>query len=75
MENLEVLITADAAANALGVTVARLYELTRSGLVPVVRIGRSVRYSPRALRMFVDRGGAGWAGGWRKETSHAREQK
>lgn len=60
------LITAPAAARLLGVTVQRLYELSREGVVPSVRLGRSFRYSPSALNEFIQKGGGAWAGGWRK---------
>ncbi len=60
------LIAAPAAAEMLGITVQRLYELSREGVVPSVRLGRSFRYSPSALNEFIQRGGDGWAGGWKK---------
>lgn len=60
------LITAPTAARLLGVTVQRLYELSREGVVPSVRLGRSFRYSPSALNEFIQKGGVAWSGGWRK---------
>lgn len=69
MDVIEQLIDASSAARALGITTTRLYELSRRGLVPTVRVGRQVRFSPRALTKFIDDGGAGWAGGWRRDPS------
>jgi hypothetical protein len=66
----ERLLTADVAADWLGITKARLYELSRLGKVPTVRLGRSFRYSPGALRAFIEHGGEGLSGGWRKERAH-----
>lgn len=60
------LIAAPEAADLLGITVHRLYELSREGVVPSVRLGRSFRYSPVALHEFIRTGGVSWAGGWRK---------
>ena len=36
----------------------RIYELTRSGQLPVVRIGRAVRYCPDQIRSWVEAGGS-----------------
>jgi excisionase family DNA binding protein len=51
------------AAKALGISERSLWTLTRRGAIPHVKLGRSVRYSPRALQDWVDgrsgRGGAG----------------
>ncbi len=47
---------------------ARVYELARRGLLPgVVRLGRQVRFDPKKVREFVDRGGQSLPGGWRRE--------
>jgi excisionase family DNA binding protein len=41
------------AARALGISQRLLWQLTRDGAVPCVRIGRAVRYSPQALKAWV----------------------
>ena len=46
------------ADRVLGVTRARLYQLIRDGIVPAVRLGRSIRIEENALRQFIARGGA-----------------
>ncbi len=38
------------AAEALGVSVSKMYELIRAGIVPAVRLGRSLRIPVEALR-------------------------
>ncbi|HEX8912801.1 MAG TPA: helix-turn-helix domain-containing protein [Humisphaera sp.] len=43
------------AARALGVSERTLFSLTKRGDLPAVRIGRSVRYDPADLRVFVER--------------------
>lgn len=48
------LLTPPEAAKALRIGRRRLWELTKSGAVRAVRIGRSVRYTPAALQAWVD---------------------
>ena len=62
------LIDANGAAAFLGVTTARLYGACREGLIPHIRIGRSVRFSRPDLMDWVANGGSTYAGGWRRET-------
>lgn len=66
---LERLIAAREAATVLGISEYQLYALAREGIVPAVRIGRAVRFSPSALAEFVARGGKGFEGRWRKQPS------
>jgi excisionase family DNA binding protein len=51
---LQLLLKPDEAASALGICARKLWELTNSGLIPCVRIGRSVRYDPRDLSSWID---------------------
>ena len=51
------LLTVPEVAQVLRVPVARAYELTRSGVIPCVRLGRQVRVSEAALRRFISDGG------------------
>jgi excisionase family DNA binding protein len=48
------LMTARDAAKVLGVCEKTLWTLTDEGSMPVVRIGRSVRYDPRDLTRWID---------------------
>jgi len=51
------LMTAEEAAARLNVSLPRFYELARTGMVPVVRLGRQVRISAEALELWIARGG------------------
>lgn len=55
----ETLLTPFEAACLLAVSKTRLYRLTGAGVVPTVRLGRSLRFSPAALEAFVESGGVG----------------
>ena len=48
------LLTTPQAAEALQISPRTLWALTARGEIPVVRIGRSVRYPASALRTFVE---------------------
>ncbi len=52
------LINAAAVAALLGVSTWRIYELARAGLLPSVRLGRTLRFDPDALRAWIDAGGS-----------------
>ena len=47
------LLTAKQAARALAISDRKLWSLTAGGEIPVVRIGRAVRYTPQALDGFI----------------------
>lgn len=52
------LIQAKRASEVLSVSLARLYELARLGVIPVVRLGpRQIRFDEDALTEGVRRGG------------------
>ena len=48
------LLTARATARALAVCEKTLWALTRDGRLPVVRIGRAVRYDLSDVRAFIE---------------------
>jgi excisionase family DNA binding protein len=53
------LLTAAEVADQTGVPVSTIYELTRRGELPAVRIGpRNLRYAEPAVRAWAERGGA-----------------
>lgn len=60
------LVTADEVAVQFGITRQRVYELARQGLIPTVRLGRSLRFSASAIGDWINRGGEGWGGGLEK---------
>ena len=66
MSNEQSLVNASDAAQILGVTRRRVYELAREGLIPVVRLGRTLRFSTSALDDLIEDGGRSWPNGWKK---------
>lgn len=60
-------IDAKTLARAFGVPVGTVYALAREGVIPSVRLGRTLRFDVDQLEAFVQAGGAGFAGGWRRE--------
>lgn len=48
------LLTSTTAARALAISARTLWGLTARGELPVVRIGRSVRYDPRDLVRWIE---------------------
>lgn len=53
------LIQAKRASEVLSISLARLYELARLGVIPVVRLGpRQIRFDEDALALWVSQGGA-----------------
>lgn len=58
--DLPKLLTAQELADRLEtVSVHRIYELTREGSIPHVRLGRAVRYSASAVAEWLEAGGTG----------------
>lgn len=58
------------ASERIGVSIDRFYDLVRLGIIPagvVVRIGRQIRINPTKLEQFIETGGRGLPGGWRRE--------
>jgi excisionase family DNA binding protein len=53
--NEQLLIIPREAAKALAISERTLWQLTKDGAIPCVRIGRSVRYDLRDLRGWIDR--------------------
>lgn len=47
------LIGRDAACRVLDIGRRKLWELTNRGLIPHVRVGRAIRYSPESLRRWI----------------------
>lgn len=50
-------LTAKEVAVALQLPLARVYELARTNAIPVVRIGRQVRFPEHALLEWIQSGG------------------
>lgn len=52
------LLTAKEVSEGLRVPLARVYELARTGVIPVVRLGeRQVRFNEEAIQDWIERGG------------------
>lgn len=54
-------------AKTLSISPQRAYELARSNVLPVVRLGRQLRVDPSALAEWVAQGGKALPGGWRRD--------
>jgi excisionase family DNA binding protein len=52
------LLTAKQVAELLQVTLPRVYQLAREGVIPSVRLGRQIRFEETALREWAARGGS-----------------
>ncbi|GMA49223.1 hypothetical protein GCM10025857_05800 [Alicyclobacillus contaminans] len=63
------LLTMTEVAEICGVSVSRVYELAREGLIPVVRLGRQLRVDPEQLERWIQTGGKAYPGGWRREAN------
>jgi excisionase family DNA binding protein len=61
------LLTMDEVAPILNVTVARAYDLARTGVLPLVKLGRQVRVDEARLTEWINAGGSALPGGWRKQ--------
>jgi excisionase family DNA binding protein len=60
------LLKASHVAELLSVSVARVYAMARQNLLPVVRLGRQVRFDRAQLEEWLRAGGKSLPGGWRK---------
>lgn len=60
------LFTLPEVARILGITKERAYAIARSGLLPTVRIGRQIRVDRQQLNSWIENGGKGFPGGWRR---------
>ena len=54
-ETLNLLLTAKQAAQSLAISERTLWELTRHGEIPRLKIGASVRYDLRDLHVWIDK--------------------
>lgn len=59
METTAKLITAKDVATWLNLPLPTVYEKTRTGEIPHVRLGRLVRYDRGKLEQFINAGGTG----------------
>lgn len=66
-KKLTKLMAVEEVADILGVGVHRVYELARADILPHVRLGRQLRFSPEKISEFIEGGGQALPGGWRRE--------
>lgn len=52
-----------AVAGMLDLPEKRIYELVRAGVLPHVRVGRSIRFNADTLSAWIEAGGSGYAEG------------
>jgi excisionase family DNA binding protein len=67
---MQQLLNAQEVSDALKLPLQRVYELTRRGALPAVRVFRQYRYNPEALREWIERGGTSCSAGRTEEVSH-----
>lgn len=61
------LITAEEVSRWLRIRRQHVYQLVDAGLLPVKKLGRSLRFDPVQIAKFLEDGGASFAHGWRKD--------
>ncbi|WP_067931240.1 helix-turn-helix domain-containing protein [Alicyclobacillus kakegawensis] len=61
------LLTVPQVADMLAVPEHAVYRMAREKLIPVIRIGRLLRFDPEALQKWMAQGGKAFEGGWRKD--------
>jgi excisionase family DNA binding protein len=62
------LLTMKDVAQRLGISLQRTYEMGRLGLLPVVRFGRQIRVEEGRLASWIESGGRGLSGGWKRNS-------
>jgi len=67
------LMTLKEVCQILNVSYSRACELARTGMLPSVRLGRSIRVHPEKLEQFIEAGGQALPGGWRRRPPEAVE--
>ncbi|HEX4136927.1 MAG TPA: helix-turn-helix domain-containing protein [Bryobacteraceae bacterium] len=54
-------------AKRLDLSLPRVYELAREGILPVVRLGRQIRVDEGRLIAWINDGGRALPGGWKRD--------
>jgi predicted DNA-binding transcriptional regulator AlpA len=57
-EPFEALLSRSETARRLGISERALWSLTARSAIPCIRLGRSVRYCPKAIEKVIAKGGA-----------------
>lgn len=66
---MEKLLTVTKVAELLSIPPQRVYALCDQGIIPHIRVGRSLRFSPEQIEQFIAGGGKGFECGWRKDVT------
>lgn len=61
------LLTVSETAQLLNTSEDRVRRMAREGLLPVVKLGRLIRFNKDELHRWIEAGGQSYPGGWRKE--------
>ena len=61
-----VLLKMPEVAEILNCSTARCYEMARTQILPVVRLGRQLRIDREKLQEWINNGGQALGGGWRR---------
>lgn len=64
------LLTPEETAQVLNVSRDRVYRMAREGLLPVVKVGRLLRFDKEQLRKWIESGGKSFEAGWRKSVAN-----
>ena len=62
------LVPVDWPSEYFGLSKARIYGACRDGLLPHVRFGRNILFSPKRLIAWAEGGGKSYPGEWRRES-------
>jgi excisionase family DNA binding protein len=60
------MLTMQEVAERLGVSLQRVYEMGRTGVLPIVRMGRQIRVEEGRLMSWIESGGRPLPGGWKR---------
>jgi excisionase family DNA binding protein len=66
-DELEATLTAADLAPVLRMSKKQVLELARRKVIPCMRAGRAVRFSPGEIKAWMKAGGKAFPGGWRRE--------
>ena len=61
------LITAEEVSRWLRIRRQQVYQLVDAGILPVKKLGRSLRFDPVQIAKLLEDGGASFPHGWRKD--------
>jgi excisionase family DNA binding protein len=66
------LLTASQVATLLDCSAQRIYQMAKDRILPSVRFGRSLRFRAAVLDAWLEAGGQGYPGVWRREVPRSQ---